>query len=202
MARRTINGVTRRYVEYLHPVWDAGTESISNAFYVDCGLSYSGDPTTTLSGLSHLEGRTVSILTDGAVHPDRVVSSGAVTLDWPASKAHVGLSFTSEIVTLPIEAGGTAGTAQSKTKRVNEMSIRFVNTLGGKAGIENGNYLDVIPSRDYHDLMDQGPGAFTDDRKLVMPSQYDTNACIRVVQDQPLPMTVCAMYPRIWTSGE
>ena len=144
----------------------------------------------------------MSILTDGAVHPDRTVVSGSVSLQWEASIAHVGLPYTSEIVTLPIEAGGTAGTAQSKTKRVNEMAIRFVNTLGGKAGIEGGNYLDTIPSRDYHDMMDKGPGAFTDDRKLTMPNLYDTNACIRVVQDQPLPMTVCAMYPRIWTSGE
>ena len=202
VVRRTINGSTKRYVEYMHATWDAYTESLGKAFYVDCGLSYSGSPTTTLSGLGHLEGKTVSILTDGAVHPDRVVTSGAISLEWQASNASVGLPFTSELITLPIEAGGTAGTAQSKIKRVSEMAIRFVNTLGGKSGIEGGNYLDTIPSRDYHDLMDQGPGAFTDDRKLVMPSQYDTNACIRVVQDQPLPMTICAMYPRLWTTGE
>ncbi|HGH4619193.1 TPA: hypothetical protein ACJIWO_000236 [Enterobacter cloacae] len=202
VVRRTINGITKRYVEYLSPSWNADIDALSNAFYVDCGLSYSGSPVTTLSGLQHLEGKTVSILTDGAVHPDRTVVSGSVSLQWETSIAHVGIPYTSEIVTLPIEAGGTAGTAQSKTKRVNEMAIRFVNTLGGKAGIEGGNYLDTIPSRDYHDLMDNGPGAFTDDRKLTMPSLYDTNACIRVVQDQPLPMTVCAMYPRIWTSGE
>ncbi|QIU92149.1 hypothetical protein [Yokenella regensburgei] len=202
IVKRTINGETKRYVEYLHPSWDSYTESISNAFYVDSGLSYSGAPVTTISGLSHLEGKTVSILTDGATHPDRIVQSGSVSLDWTTSIAHVGLGFISELVTLPIEAGGTAGTAQSKIKRVSEMAIRFVNTLGGKSGVEGGNYLDVIPSRDYHDLMDQGPGPFTDDRKLVMPSQYDTNACLRVVQDQPLPMTVCAMYPRLWTSGE
>lgn len=202
VVRRTINGATKRYVEYMHSTWDAYTESLAEAFYVDCGLLYNGSATTTLSGLGHLEGETVSILTDGAVHPDRVVTSGAISLDWEASRASVGLPFTSELVTLPIEAGGTAGTAQSKIKRVNEMAIRFVNTLGGKSGIEGNQYLDAIASRDYHDLMDQGPGAFTDDRKIVMPSQYDTNACVRVVQAQPLPMTVCAMYPRIWTTGE
>lgn len=202
VVRRTINGVQLRYVEYLHAAWDANIQPQSQAFYVDCGLSYSGSPVSTLSGLSHLEGLTVSILTDGAVHPDRVVSGGSVSLEWTTSVAHVGLPYRSEIVTLPLEAGGTAGTAQSKTKRVNEIAIRFVNTLGGKTGMEGGTYLDTIPSRDFHDLMDQAPGWFTDDRKLTMPSQYDTNACIRVVQDQPLPMTVCAIYPRAWTSGE
>ncbi|MDI7502022.1 hypothetical protein [Cronobacter dublinensis] len=202
VVRRTVNGTTRRYVEYMHSSWDAKTESLNQAFYVDCGLSYSGAETTTLSGLNHLEGKTVSILTDGAVHPDRVVKSGSISLDWSAKVAHVGLAFRSELISLPIEAGGTSGTAQSKTKRVTEMAIRFVNTLGGKAGVEGGRHMDVIPSRDYHDLMDVGPGAFTDDRKITMPNQYDTNACVRVVQDQPLPMTICAMYPRVWTTAE
>ncbi|WP_368755064.1 hypothetical protein [Klebsiella oxytoca] len=202
VVRRTINGVQRRYVEYLHAAWDSYTESISNAFYVDCGLTYNGSAVTSLTGLSHLEGKTVAVMTDGAAHPDRVVSGGAISLEWSTTVAHVGLPFTSEMVTLPLEAGGTAGTAQSKTKRANEAAIRFVNTLGGKMGIEGGRYLDVIPTRDYHDLMDQAPGPFTDDRKLTLPSQYDTNACLRIVQDQPLPMTVCAIYPRVWTSGE
>lgn len=202
VVRRTINGVSRRYIEYMHAPWDSNTEILPDAFYVDCGLSYSGTPVSSVSGLSHLEGRTVSILTDGAAHPDRTVTSGSVSLDWTASRISVGLPFTSELVTLPLEAGGTAGTAQSKTKRINEMVIRFVSTLGGKSGMEGGRHLDVIPSRDFRDIMDQVPGWFTDDRKIVVPPQYDTNACIRVVQDQPLPMTVCAIYPRAWTSGE
>lgn len=202
IVNRTINGVTRRYIEYMHAPWAAEVEDISQSFYVDCGLSYSGSPVTTVSGLSHLEGKTVSIMTDGGAHPDKVVTSGAVTLDWSSSVVHVGLPFTSELITLPIEAGGTAGTAQSKTKRVNEMAIRFVNTLGGRAGMEGGRNTDVIPSRDFNDLMDNPPGAFTDDRKLTVPPQYDTNCCIRILQTQPLPMTICAIYPRVWTTGE
>lgn len=202
IVRRTINGVSRRYIEFMHAPWDSNTETLPAAFYVDCGLSYSGTPVSSVSGLSHLEGRTVSILTDGAAHPDRVVTSGAISLDWTASRISVGLPFTSELITLPLEAGGTSGTAQSKTKRINELAIRFVSTLGGKTGMEGGRHLDIVTSRDFSDRMDQVPGWFTDDRKLVMPPQYDTNACIRVVQDQPLPMTVCAIYPRVWTSGE
>ena len=202
VVKRQINGVTRRYVEYLHSSWSPSTESIDRAFYVDCGLTYAGPATTTLSGLQHLEGKTVSVITDGAVHPSRTVVSGSIPLDWPASIAHVGLPFSSELITLPLEAGGTAGTAQSKIKRVIEVAIRFVNTLGGKAGIEGGKHMDTIPTRDYHDFMDAGITPVTDDVKLTMPSQYDTNACIRIMQDQPLPMTVCAIYPRVWTSGE
>lgn len=202
VVKRTINGVTKRYVEYLHSVWDASTESFSLAYYVDCGLTYSGSPVTSVSGLSHLEGMKVSVITDGAAHPDLTVNGGKVSLEWSASVVHVGLPFTSEVITLPMESGGTAGTSQGKKKRISKLTLRFVNTLGGKAGEEGGRYLDTLPSRDYNDLMDSPPTPFTDDRDIEYPGDYNTNACIRVVQDQPLPMTLVAIYPRVWTTGE
>ncbi|ELY5938434.1 hypothetical protein SNN83_001511 [Cronobacter malonaticus] len=202
VVRRTINGVSKRYVEYLRASWDALNEPMAQAFYVDCGLTYSGSPVTSVTGLNHLEGQTVSVTTDGAAHPDVVVSGGKINLQWQSSVVHAGLPFTSELVTLPIEAGSSNGTSQGKTKRVNKATIRFVNTLGGKVGDEGGRYLDVIESRDYSDMMDKAPGAFTDDRTVDWPGDYNTNACLRIIQDQPLPMTVCAIYPRVWTSGE
>ena len=39
-----------------------------------------------ISGLAHLEGQTVSILADGATHPTKVVSSGAISLNRAAKK--------------------------------------------------------------------------------------------------------------------
>lgn len=202
VVKRTINGSTKRYVEYLHSVWDAATESFADAYYVDCGLTYSGDPVTSVSGLTHLEGMEVAVITDGAAHPAQTVTDGKVDLEWSSSVVHVGLPFTSELITLPLESGGTAGTSQGKTKRISKLTLRFVNTLGGKAGEENGRYLDVLESRSYSDLMDNPPSPFTDDRDIDYPGDYNTNACIRVVQDQPLPMTLVAIYPRAWTTGE
>lgn len=201
VVKRTINGETKRYIEYMHAAWDAQTETISSAFYVDCGLSYSGTAVTTLTGLDHLEGESVAVLADGAAHQNRVVISGKITLDWSSSVVNVGLPYTSKIVTLPMEAGGTSGTSQGKTKRISKITLRFVNTLGGKVGDEGGT-LDTIESRDYSDLMDMAPAAFTDDRTIDFPGDYNTNACIEIVQDQPLPMTLAAIYPRIWTTGE
>lgn len=202
VVRRTIGGQTKRYVEYLRAAWDAIVDDFSQAFYVDCGLSYSGAPVSTVSGLNHLNGQTVAIVADGAAHPEQVVSNGSVSLEWPSSVIHVGLPFTSQLITLPLEAGGTTGTSQGKIKRITKLTLRFVNTLGGKAGLEGGLDLDVLESRDYSDLMDKPPSPFTDDRDIDFPGGYDTNACIRVVQDQPLPMTLVAIYPRSWTTGE
>lgn len=194
VVNRTINGATKRYIEYIKPGWDAATQPISQAFYVDCGLSYSGAPVTSVSGLGHLEGQTISVVTDGAVHPDQVVTGGAISLQWESSVIHAGLPFSSELITLPLEI-------QSKTKRVNKGTVRFVNSLGGKVGTENSQHMDTIASRDYNDLMDQIPGAYTEDKTQEWPGGYEGALCLRILQDQPLPMTICAVYPDVWTNA-
>ena len=194
VVRRTVNGATKRYVEYITAAWDADTQPLSQAFYVDCGLTYNGTPVKRVTGLSHLEGKTVAITTDGAAHPDVVVSGGAVDLQWSSSVVNVGLPFTSELVTLPFQ--------DSRTKRSNEVAILFVNSLGGKAGNETASKPDTIETRDYSDMMDKVPGSYSDIKKLPIPGGYDLYSCIRILQDQPLPMTIGAIYPRTWTTGE
>ena len=53
----------------------------------------SGSAATTISGLDHLEGQTVSVLADGSTHPDKTVSSGSITLDRSSTKVKVGLAI-------------------------------------------------------------------------------------------------------------
>ncbi|MBJ4544995.1 hypothetical protein JGE45_28365, partial [Salmonella enterica subsp. enterica serovar Typhimurium] len=56
----------------------------------------------TFGGLSHLEGQTVNILSDGSVEPQKVVSGGSVTLESPGAVVHIGLPITAEFETLDI----------------------------------------------------------------------------------------------------
>lgn len=197
IVKRTINGTTKRYVEYLESEYADG-DLQADAFYVDCGATYSGAPATTISGLSYLEGETVQILADGAAHPDRVVTSGAITLQLSASKVQVGLGYVSTLQTNRINAGAADGTAQGKTKRINKMVLRFYNTLGAKAGPDENN-LDELNFRSGSDLMDQPPPLFTGDKLMEWPSGYDFDGYIMVRQEQPLPMTVVAIMPQLHT---
>src|SRR6056300_804751 len=59
IVERTINGSSKKYVDYLTP--SDFNSDLEQFHYVDSGLSYNGSSTTTLSGLSHLEGETVKI---------------------------------------------------------------------------------------------------------------------------------------------
>lgn len=197
IVRRTINGSTKRYVEYLEREYQDG-DTQSSCFYVDSGLTYSGSPATTISGLSHLEGQTVQVLTDGASHPDSVVTSGAITLQRASSVVQVGLACPAILKTTRIEAGAGDGTAQGKTKRITKVVFRFYNTLGAKVG-PDANNLDDIQFRTPSDPMDQAPPLFTGDKLVDWPGGYDFDGYVMVRQEQPLPMTLVAVMPQVHT---
>ena len=196
VVRRTINGSNVRHVERLKPI-DFGTD-IEDAFYVDAGLTYSGGAATTISGLSHLEGQTVSILANGATHADKTVSSGSITLDRSVTKAHVGLSYDSILQTMRTDAGGTEGTAQAKNKRISDIDIRVLNSVGAKIG-PSETELDIIPFRTVHMTMDNPVPLYTGDKFIEFPGGYDNDGFVVVKQDQPLPLTILSIFPRLQT---
>ena len=127
VVRRNLGGTLKRYVERMAPRQFAAQ---ADAFFVDSGLTYSGTPVTTLSGLSHLNGQIVSILADGAVHPQRQVEGGSITLDEPASVVHVGLPISADVQTLPAAAGVDSGYAQGRAKNVNKIWMRVYRSEG------------------------------------------------------------------------
>ena len=198
IIKRTINGSTKRYVEYLNTFDFDETDNTSFNF-LDSQLSYSGSAATTISGLSHLEGQTVSVLADGATHPDKTVSSGSITLDRSASDVKVGLGYTSLLKTMRIDAGAQNGTSQAKTKRIYEVTARLYESVGVEIGPDLSN-MERVPFRTSSDPMDQGIPPFTGDKEVEFRGNYDTDGFMIVRQTQPLPLTILSLYPRLVTN--
>lgn len=196
IVKRTINGVTKRYVEVMK-AFDFGGDTTA-AFFVDSGLVYAGSATTTLSGLYHLEGETMSVLANGATHADKVVSGGGITLDFSATSGAVGFGFTSEMQTLRLEGGSSDGTSQGKPKRIHDITVRFHETVGAEVGTDSGN-ADRIFFRDSSMNMDEAVPLFTGDKEIEFAGGFTDGDRIYVRQSQPLPMTVLALYPRMNT---
>ena len=198
IIKRTVNGATKRYVEYLNELDFDETDNTSFNF-LDSALSYSGSAVTNLSGLSHLEGQVVSILADGATHPNKTVSSGAVSLDRSAKDVKIGLAFTSLLQTMRLDAGSQDGTSQGKTKRIYDITVRMYETIGIEVGPDLDN-MERIPFRSSANLMDEGIPPFTGDKEIEFRGNYETDGFIFVRQTQPLPFTILSLYPRLTTN--
>lgn len=154
---------------------------------------------TTVSGLWHLEGTTVSALADGAEIENLTVTNGAITLPVKTARAQIGQPYTSTLATQRIESGATDGTAQGKVKRFHQIVLRLYASLGGKVGPDAAS-TDYILYRSLSDYMDEVPPVLTGDTdKFPFPGGYETDGRIWVVADQPLPLTLVALYPRMKT---
>ena len=196
IVKRTINGQTKQYVEVMK-TFDFGNDT-TGAFFVDSGLSYSGSSVEALSGLFHLEGQTVSVLGNGATHVDQTVSEGGISLNFGITTGAVGLSYTSEMQTLRIEAGSSDGTSQGKPKRIHDVTLRLHETVGAEVGTDATN-ADRIFFRDSSMDMNSAVPLFTGDKDIEFPGGFEEGDRIYVRQTQPLPITILALYPRMNT---
>ena len=196
IVKRTINSATHRYVEFLENRFEPSSlTDKDDAFFVDSGLSYAGGSTSTITGLTHLEGEVVTILSEGATHANKTVSSGQITLDRATTRCHVGLGYTSKLVTLPLEAAMATGTAQGKTKRISEVLLRLYKSLGGQIGPSENN-LERMLTRSGLNPMDSSPPLETGDRILNFNGPHERQAKVTVIHDEPLPFTLVAIGPR------
>jgi hypothetical protein len=199
-VKRTVNGGTRRFVEFLERDFEDGHDQ-EDAYYLDSLLTYDGASTSTITGLSHLEGETVGIWADGAIQADKTVASGQITLDTAASVVQVGLRYTHTLKTLKAGQGAAAlaGSAIGALKRVHGITFILLNSHTLKYGPLTTN-LDTTDFRVVSDPMDAGAPLFTGQWGVEFDGDWDTDARIVIESDDPAPFTLLAIAPEMVTS--
>lgn len=199
IVERYINGNIRRHICYMED-YRIAERDLSLAMFVDNGLTYEGEPATVLGGSEHLVGETVQVFADGRVRQDVVVDNlGQITLSEPASTITWGLKYTSILSPLRINFGAEDGASQSRMKSISDITVRFKDTLGGKRGISLDK-LSQIEYRSAPSAVGVAPKLFNGDKRMDVLTDWTTDGYIYIVQDQPLPMTVVAIYPRVHTN--
>jgi hypothetical protein len=202
-VKRTINGQTKRYIERFKADNRANFEAQTKAdwWYLDCAKRYSGTATATITGLSHLEGKTVGILANGAVQPDEVVASGQITLDRTFTKVLAGLPFTSTILPMKFDFDLQDGSTRGRTKRINRAEVSLYKSLGGEFSTDGTEWLWVYP-RDFDDPMDASPPPFSGDAEVVVAGNYSDASDLYLRQILPYPLTVRALVVKLDAFGD
>ncbi len=195
----TTNGYIR-FVEYFKPFIQP--DDPAEDYYVDSGLSYHGTGTyaKVVTGLTHLNSRIVSVLGDGAVYPDTLVTGGAITISNSCNIIHVGLSYTSEIKTSKLEAGSLTQSTQGLVKRIYKSIVRLWRSLGCNIGTIDTQ--DIITFRDSSVPMGSAAPLFTGDKIVSFPAGWNKEAQVYITQSQPLPLNILAIISRVEISQE
>ncbi len=219
IVKRTINNAATRYVEYLKnglPLNAPGnltkaqmlTYLIKNCWFLDCAKKYSFDEATTaITGLNHLEGKTVAILADGKVQTNKTVASGAITLDTAANIVLVGLPYETIIELMPRNIDLQNGTGQARSQRINQIVCRLYRSGNFKYSWDGTNWHEAEVKADNDLTLKSGDlvlnwGASNTEIKLNSDDIVNaTGARMIFKQDKPLPICFVAFFPQIEVSN-
>ncbi|ELA2557959.1 TPA: hypothetical protein QHR59_002124 [Klebsiella aerogenes] len=152
----------------------------------------------TFSGLEHLEGQTVNILSDASVEPQKVVTGGAVTLEKPGGVVHIGLPINAQFETLDININGQE-TLLDKKQLISTVTLVVNASRGIWASTPGGQWYEY-PQREfefYDDPVEDATGKV----EVKLDSNWDKNGRIKIRQTDPLPLSVLAVIPRITVGG-
>lgn len=196
IIRRNIGSDVLRYVERMET---RRIINLTDAFFVDCGATYEGEPATSISGLSHLEGKTVNILADGAVHNQRVVTGGQVQLEVAASKVHIGLPIVADLETLPVAAQLDNAFGQGRTKNINRAWIRVFNSSGIWLG-PSENQLKEVKQRTTEPY-GTPPSLQSREFDIMTTPNWGATGQVFVRQKDPLPLTIVSLTAEVSTGG-
>jgi hypothetical protein len=203
VVKRTINGQTKRYIERFKADNRAKFEAQTKDdwWYLDCAKRYSGTATATITGLSHLEGKAVSVLANGAVQPDETVAGGQITLDKTYTKVLAGLPYTSTILPMKFDFDLRDGPTRGRKKRINRVEVSLFKSLAGEASTNGTEWLWIYP-RDFDDPMDASPPPFSGDAEVVVAGDYSDDSDIYLRQRLPYPFTVRALVVKLDAYGD
>ena len=181
IARRTINGSVKKFVEVLEEDHEDLTTRDWSSLQTDCATVYSGAATTSIP-VAHLDGMTVDVIADGEYLGQKVVSGGVVTLTDAASEVEVGLHYNSTATTMrpAIKGENLEGIPRSWDK----LSVRVHKTKGGKVNGQSILYAAGTLGQN---------ALYTGDVKVTAQG-WSTDGRVTIMQDQPYPMTVLALY--------
>jgi len=155
-----------------------------------------GAGSTSITGLDHLEGETVKLTSEGSVVATEVVSSGAITVSPGVYSYQVGLPYKMKARSMRL-AVPPPGMIQTRIKRIISTNIRYIKSVGGRAGQEYGGveYLADINATYSTESQDTPK-----DNRLTFGG-FSEDAYITIVSNDPLPFTVLAVVVEVEVEG-
>jgi hypothetical protein len=218
VAKRAINNEVVRYVEYFKNglplnIPNGLTQAqkleylLKNGWFLDCAKKYTFETASDqITGLEHLEGKTVRVFADGKVQDSKEVESGAITLDTPANNVLVGLPYETVIEPMPVNID-VGGTGQARSQRINQIVCRLYRSANFKYSWNNVNWRKAEVKDDNDMTLKSGDLLLNwgDSNTLTNLNSEDivnaTGARMLFKQDLPLPVCFVAFYLQIEVSN-
>jgi len=143
----------------------------------------------TFTGLNHLEGKEVTIISDGfEVSGTYTVSSGSVTIPKQASQTTIGLKYTGLIKSMCLQGGSMKGNSRIKKHKVDRFAVSMRDSIGGEIGTNIYRLAKIL----YGPPQINGRAIlpFTGLKEITIDDNYEQEKNIYVLQKLSLPFTI------------
>tara|TARA_R110000787_G_scaffold88573_1_gene187941 strand:+ start:3630 stop:6179 length:2550 start_codon:yes stop_codon:yes gene_type:complete len=145
--------------------------------------------------MAHLEAEPVQIIRDGVVEPTQTVGASPYTITFASAATtsyQVGLNFTPEMKTLPVEPNLSSGSLKGFKKRIFEVNAELFET---QSLLVNGS---LIPFRSFGpDVLGSSVQPYTGIKTINGMLGYTYDGQITLTQNVPLKMTVLGIEYKI-----
>jgi hypothetical protein len=203
-VNRTINGSTKRFLEK----WALESEcegSTSNK-QADCFVTYSQSASSTITGLSHLEGESVVVWDNGKCLRTSAgsiatftVSSGSITVtnagsSYSATAGVVGLQYTAQWKSAKLAYASGLGSALTQRKKLQHLGVILANAhfQGLKYGPDFDNLSDLPRVKDGTSIAEDTVHSAFDESPFEFEGTWDSDSRLCLQATAPRPCTVLA----------
>jgi hypothetical protein len=208
LVERETNGIKRHFVERLEKAYEYAAGDVP-FWYLDSALSYSGAPTTVITGLGHLEGHYVRVYGydetttfNPVVGPHAAKSSpellrvtnGQIVLPYPITYAVIGLPYDAYFRLLPHAIDERDGSTLGRKQRVDYVIVNLMETHS--LAVQSGDTtlpVDDILLRKGEQEMDQWTPLFTGSIDVPVEDTWDARAEMTFSSNEPFPCIVRAL---------
>jgi hypothetical protein len=174
---------------------DNGTDKYYIEVFDDEVLTDSAVTGTTASlDASHIDGKTVHVISDGLVEEDQTADSAVTFTTQPTTSGEVGMHFDVEVKTMPVDLRIQTGTRIGFKKRIVEVNALIYKTQNL---VINGN---LVPIRTLGaGLLDTAVPEFTGTKVLHGILGYSNEGQITVTQSAPMKFTLLGLEYKLAT---
>ena len=183
VVKRTVGGSSVYYVELF-----------DEAVTLDCAKAATvSSSTSSVSGLSHLNGLSVKIIRDGVLEADKVVASNTVTFTRAATSSYqIGLNYTPLMKTLPPAPRLQSGSIRGSKKRVYDIILDLYQTQD--ISVQG---RQIVFRNFGTDVLDRSTEDYTGLKKIENLLGYSREGEVTITQTVPLHMTVLGLEYKI-----
>ncbi len=193
VVRRVINGVTVRYLERWAQEGECKPGPVVKL--LDSHKVYLNHNSATLSGLGHLQGKTVAIWADGVYRGLADLAGSSIVLSAPVQNAIVGLPYTATYKSAKLVFGGAYGPTLMQRKIFKKLGIlaRNLHSQSLRYGDASGALYAMPAVEDGKPVAANTVWADYDKDMLPVDGVWSTDSRIRLTAQAPLPATVLAL---------